>query len=333
MPANKPRRPLSLDARQRCGNARITRAEDTELQPTAETRMLAASLGSLVAAGTSVGLVVPSSIEGILTGVGAVYLAKAARTPVALHIAGACQPGLDETVLDLHEDEPFARRVLAGFERAVTSVDTKRVIYACLSDDPQRGRAVLTFMRRGFDLRKPLCHHQTEPQVAPVFDLSRAVSCECERARQFVRFHRMENGIYRARFEPRANVVPLVMGHFTARFNIQPFMIHDPLHGVVGFWDGTTTQLVQTDAPGWGYDTYGNGDDAYYQALWKRFYDCVAIESRTNPNLRRQLMPKRFWKNLPEMSPLIDTDAPPRHWSGSAQALGASRDGGGAPGE
>ena len=303
-------KPLALNARRGCGNARLTNDEDTELEPMAATRMLAASLGSLTGAGTSVGLVIPGSIEGILTGVGVIYLAKAARTPVTLHIAGACQPGLAETVLDAREDEPFARRVLAGFERATSPVDAKRVIYTCLSDDPQRARAVFTFMRRGFDLRRPLSRHLAEPQVAPVFDLSRAVSCECERARQFVRFHRMENGIYRARFEPRANVIPLVMGHFTARFNIQPFMIHDPAHQVVGFWDGVTTQLVQTASEGWGYDTYGNGDDAYYQALWKRFYDSVSIEGRTNHELRRQFMPKRFWKNLPEMSPLVDIEGP-----------------------
>jgi|GEM_PF-1399196 len=310
MAPDTPRKPLSLSAHRSRSGARLTRDEDTKLEPAAETRMLAASLGSLAAAGRSVGLVVPNGIEGILTGVGIVYLANSARTPVALHIAGACQPGLDETVIDVHEDEPFARRVLAGFERATSSVDAKRVIYACLSDDPLRARAVFTFMRRGFDLHKPLRHYQSEPQVTPVFDLSRAVSCECERARQFVRFHRMDNGIYRARFEPRANVVPLVMGHFAGRFNIQPFMIHDPLHGMLGFWDGTSTQLVQTNAAGWDLDTYGTGDDAYYQALWKRFYDSIAIEGRSNHDLRRQLMPKRFWKNLPEMSPLIDTEGP-----------------------
>ena len=37
------------------------------------------------------------------------------------------------------------------------------------------------------------------------------------------------------------------------------------------------------------------------QAAWKRFYDVVAVEARYNPELRRQFMPKRLWKNIVEM--------------------------------
>ena len=37
------------------------------------------------------------------------------------------------------------------------------------------------------------------------------------------------------------------------------------------------------------------------QQAWKRFYDTVAVEARYTPELRRPLMPKRFWKNITEM--------------------------------
>ena len=37
------------------------------------------------------------------------------------------------------------------------------------------------------------------------------------------------------------------------------------------------------------------------QQAWKRFYDTGAVEARYNPELRRQFMPKRFWKNITEM--------------------------------
>ena len=37
------------------------------------------------------------------------------------------------------------------------------------------------------------------------------------------------------------------------------------------------------------------------QRAWKRFYRAVAVESRYNPELRRQFMPKRLWKNITEM--------------------------------
>ena len=37
-------------------------------------------------------------------------------------------------------------------------------------------------------------------------------------------------------------------------------------------------------------------DEMKYRALWKRFYNTIAIKERINPNLRRQHMPKKFEK-------------------------------------
>lgn len=258
----------------------------------------------------ALGLCVPGTAEGILTGVGMLYLAHLATAQsVRLHVAGACQPDLLETVLDIAEDAALARRVLGGFRRATTPIDAKRVLYACQSDDPRRADAVLAYMRLGFRTKEPLWGHRADPAAVPVFDLAQSVSCECERARQFIRFQRMASGVYRARFEPNANVVPLVMGHFTARFNTQAFVIHDPGHRIAGFWDGTSTHFAQVDGDGWGYGD-DLGDDRVYQELWKRFYDSVAIDERYNPDLRRQFVPKRFWKNLSELSPLVGSGAP-----------------------
>ena len=38
--------------------------------------------------------------------------------------------------------------------------------------------------------------------------------------------------------------------------------------------------------------------------LWLRFYDSIAIDERKNEKLRIQNMPKKYWKNLPEMNRL-----------------------------
>lgn len=278
----------------------------TAAETHATTQACADLLRQAIKGNAPVGLNAAASPEGIVSAVGIVYLAGCGHRPVALHLQGTCQPSLGEAVLEAPEDEALARRVLTGFKRSVGAEDAKRVIYASMSDDPGRAQAVLAFMRRGFDLKAPLYRHRAEPALADAFALAWAVNTECEHARQFVRFHRLESGVYYSRFEPNANVIPLVMGHFASRFNTQPFLIHDPCHNVAGFWDGKATQLVRLNADESNLDVTPSEEDLYYHALWKRFYDCVAIESRTNHDLRRQFMPKRFWKNLSEMSPLTD---------------------------
>ena len=66
--------------------------------------------------------------------------------------------------------------------------------------------------------------------------------------RQFVRFSHLENGVWFARVNPNANVVPLIMGYFAARLNDQPFIIYDEAHHLAGVYDGRSWQLVAGDA-------------------------------------------------------------------------------------
>ena len=90
------------------------------------------------------------------------------------------------------------------------------------------------------------------------------------------------------------------MPHFVARFNVQPFLIYDEVHHIAGVYDGHDWHLIRGTA-----DNAGEGasDDAYVEALWQRFYDSLSIDARYHPELRRQFMPVRLWKNLPEMAP------------------------------
>ena len=108
----------------------------------------------------------------------------------------------------------------------------------------------------------------------------------------------LENGVWFARCCPNANVVPLVMNHFAARFNIQPFIIYDENHHLAGVHDGNGWHLVADDVVNIPSRT---AEDAHIEALWKRFYDSLAIEARYNPELRRHFIPARLARSLPEM--------------------------------
>lgn len=292
------------------GPGRPRRPQAPKAQPSPASSAAIENLRALRARSASAGLVVSGSVEGILTGVGIVYLSGGPCQTLRLHLRESCQPSLEETLIEVDDDEPLAHRVLAGFRRATSPSDSRRVIYACQSDDPRRPEIVSTCMAYGFSHKERLWNHRAHAAVAPLFDLAAAVSQECEHARQFVRFHKMASGIYWARFEPKANVVPLVMRHFAERLNTQPFVIHDPCHHVAGMWDGRSIQLVNTVNSTWEQEAARQdlGDHDAFEALWKRFYDSIAIEARTNHELRRHFMPVRFWKNLPEMNPMLPDD-------------------------
>ena len=59
-----------------------------------------------------------------------------------------------------------------------------------------------------------------------------------------------------------------------------------------------------------GFEQPQAGDEElYFRALWKHFYDTVAIEARYNPKCRMSFMPKRYWNQLPEMDESNSPDA------------------------
>jgi hypothetical protein len=89
------------------------------------------------------------------------------------------------------------------------------------------------------------------------------------------------------------------MNHFARRFNIQPFVIYDEIHKIMGIYDLKSWHLQYVDdleIPDCA------ADDRKYQRLWKSFYDSVAIAERVNHKQRRNFMPMRFWSNLTEMT-------------------------------
>ena len=135
--------------------------------------------------------------------------------------------------------------------------------------------------------------------------LSRRAVNECEKMRQFVRFSHLENGVWYARCNPNASVVPLVMGYFAARLNDQPFIIYDENHHLAGMYDGRGWQLVSGDAV---VVPPSTEHDAQMQEAWKRFYDALSVDARYNPELRRHFMPMRMWRNLTEMKPRLKAE-------------------------
>ena len=88
------------------------------------------------------------------------------------------------------------------------------------------------------------------------------------------------------------------MDWFADRFNTQPFIIYDENHRIAGVYEGSDWHLIKTDsftppAP--------TANELKIQEAWKRFYHTLNIEDRYHPELRRQFMPKRFWKNITEV--------------------------------
>lgn len=258
---------------------------------------------------SNIAYVYDGSTEGLLS---AVFLAYANHEdPQDVIREGSFQLRLDQSVVYIETNTQHAERVRKGVIRKSNKIAWEIILDASLSDDPQAGTAIYRLIRlimsRPAKQNAYIRNELTDPIVGPVLKLHHAVRNERHFMQELLRFEHFDNDLWFAKCNPNANVVPLLMDWFSARFNTQQFVIYDEVHNIAGIYDGESWVLAETnelDLPA------HSSDEAVMQSAWKRFYDAVSIPARYHPELRRQHMPKRFWKNILEVrdeAPLAGT--------------------------
>ena len=236
------------------------------------------------------------TLEGLFSAIFAAYANH--QNPLDIADAAIFQPRLAQEVQFIETNEEHAARVATGIVKAGGRDTFHAVRKAFTNSNPDAGTIIFRFVQAQMKERRYLLNRLSDSAVEPLFQLVRAVDNECERMRQFVRFSHLDNGGWFAVCNPQHNVIPLVMNWFAARFNDQPFAIYDEVHHIAGVYEGKQWYLVRTDSlPAPSYASEEN----LMQEAWRMFYRTLSIDARYNPELRRQHMPVRYWRNLTEM--------------------------------
>jgi len=140
-----------------------------------------------------------------------------------------------------------------------------------------------------------------------VLNAAGKVQFEIHRMYGLLRFFPGDEGEYIARFAPDFLILPALGGYFTMRFGETPWVIIDekralilsrlrsnsaeeglPRRTEIQILDGPLAEKSGTNADEW-------------EDLWRHYHKTINNESRKNCDLQRQLMPKRYWKYLPEV--------------------------------
>ena len=129
--------------------------------------------------------------------------------------------------------------------------------------------------------------------------LERAVHHLTHEAHQYKGFLRFSDygGVLVGQITPKNRVLPLLRPHFCQRLPNEAFLIHDKTHReglfyAQGKWKIRPVDHLDLDQP--------DQAELECRALWRKFYNTIAIESRYNPKCRMTHMPKRFWGDMTE---------------------------------
>lgn len=245
------------------------------------------------------------TFAGFLTCVFESYLNR--EEPACFHGPQDLQASLwPERVVDTHEEH--AKRVYRSLRGKLGVRGWELVTVGFLTCLEEKELHLWRFLKLGYERGPGVVRELGDDRVHILFKAVQAAQHEAQLYRGFVRFSE-QNKVLVSEIEPKNRVLPLLRRHFCDRYAGECFAIHDRTHGEVllyerGQWAILSIDEFKVDAPG--------AEERDYRALWRRFYDTIAIEGRYNPKCRMTHMPKRYWNMLTEFQtdPEDKGDAP-----------------------
>ena len=142
-------------------------------------------------------------------------------------------------------------------------------------------------------------NNRTNADALTVLTTAYKVQIEVHRMMGLLRFSVNEDSEYIARCEPDHFILPCLGDFFTARFGNTPWSIIDEKRGLALSRKprGQAKIIVLEESA----ENLPAAKRDEWEELWKHYHKTINNEDRNNPDLQRQLMPKRYWKHLPEV--------------------------------
>ena len=195
-------------------------------------------------------------------------------------------------------DQEKAARVRASIPGKISNRALELVESVFLSCLKEKEMALLKFLLLGYKEGRRVDQMISHPDANPIFAAERNMTGEAHLLTGFVRFADYGNGLA-ATITPKNFVLPFLARHFIDRFPKEDFLIFDKTHKAALVYQGGKAEIIPVDEM-----TLPEipPEEAKYQALWKSFYNTIAIEARYNPKCRMTHMPKRYWGNMTEFN-------------------------------
>jgi len=245
-----------------------------------------------------------NTFEGLLTMVFDSYQRN--LFPDEILTGEGSQPVLFAPAITIYTDIHKAERVWKGIVSHSSEVNAHRIYRVFLAGMPDTPLLLLKFIRMVIDSTENQETNFAEPVVVEINKLHQKVCKEAHRIQMFVRFQKTAEGSYYASFAPLYDVLPLCIPHFRDRYADQPWIIYDLKRNYGFVYNLKDVSRVVFDElkvnpqNGQLHPSVLADDEKHFQQLWKQYYQSICIQERKNDKVHRQLLPKRFWKYLPE---------------------------------
>lgn len=249
------------------------------------------------------------SFEGLLSLIFEAYDRKV--FPDVIHRKQQYTKQMFDDTLEIITCRKSSERVWRGLQKKLSAESLSMLYRVYLSELPEAESLIVDYVKLVFASNYRIETNFSNSTVLKMTQIWQKVSREASRVPMFVRFALTADGIYYASYEPKYDVLSLVIDHFQKRFADQKWILFDIKRRYGYFFDGQNAQRITFEedninkSTGMPSSEIFDTDEKIFTDLWKTYFKSINIEERKNLKLQRQLMPKRFWKLLPEMQEKI----------------------------
>ena len=249
-------------------------------------------------------LICEDSLEGIFSGVYQAYLQKCPLERVHLIAGEEENYRLFAVYKRCESSRVQAEKVGRTLKRELSEEGYYRICRVLASFEADKAEAVLRTVvmalhrKRGGRILEDL----KEPYIRRVFELDRAVGNEIHFHIEFIRFSELVNGVLYAQISPRNHILTFLMPHFTDRFPLENFVIHDVGRNLLAMHPAGGEYVLVSGQEELNLNTAFSGGEEKYSELFTEFFHTIAIKERTNSELQRGMLPVRYRKYMTEFN-------------------------------
>lgn len=205
---------------------------------------------------------------------------------------------LGEEVRNIETDPIRAATFYHELEERFSSDVAHKCGRVFLSNHPNKENLLLIYLNFGFKKGRGFDAIFTHPDVEPVQTIATAVEWEAARFLGLIRFQEIK-GILYASFSPDNAILGLMADHFLDRLHGEAWIIHDTKRNLAILCNGVKWRMVPFKRD---FALTLPREELAVQQLWRGYFTHIAIPERKNPRLQAQYMPRRYWKDLVEVT-------------------------------
>ncbi len=184
----------------------------------------------------------------------------------------------------------------------------KTTYYIFLSNVLEKELIIYYFLLNALKYQDKIFYMRNLNCVNKALKISHYVANENHKFKGFTRFKELENKVLYAEIAPENNILPILSHHFQTRLKNEYWIIKDQNREILSIYDKHHFYIINNNELDMS-NIKPNLENKKIEELWQVFYQTIGIKERKNDRCRMNFMPKKYWKNMIEMSDEIEKNS------------------------